>query len=304
MKWWAALISQGQFRSPFQRILGGLHRGDLDQQCSWPQPCCCSRLLSPAYPAHPAHGWFLILMLSWGGSLLSQCPACSWREAGNIHVPAGSPESQLWSRQAHRTTPCPLPHNTSVPQHTPTSEQSPQLPIHAVVSCHYLRTSHQGWEAALYSGFWGCGFPTLSPWIPGAEHPWQCLRFPRWTRSRDLPLSLSFTTYTYLWFQRKISLQLWVLFDPMMLVWDHDHVTESYMEDMCACRRNGLDLTSAIETLFWKFLSIYFHFRSIFADWVLMKQDGGPFYKVAGERKAVLKDLVNHFFIKYLLHVY
>ena len=35
-----------------------------------------------------------------------------------------------------------------------------------------------------------------------------------------------------------------------------------------------------------------------------MKQDGGPFKKVAGERKAILKDLVNHFFIKYLLHVY
>lgn len=152
-----------QFRSPFQRILGGCIEVTLISSVLAAALLLQPPSPSPAYPAHPAHGWFLILMLSWGGSLLSQCPACSLKEAGNIHVPAGSPESQLWSRQAHRNYAMSLFQHTSVPQHTPTSEQSPQLPGPRCRAASYLRTSHQGMRSVLwYSGFWGCGFPTLS----------------------------------------------------------------------------------------------------------------------------------------------
>lgn len=144
---------------------GLLHRGDLVQQCPWSQPCCCSH---PS-PAYPAHGQVLILMQSWGGSLLSWCPACSLKE--NREHPCSSWFS--WVTAVFETGTqvlchVPLPAHLCPTQHIPTSERSPQLPWSMLVRELSAIWEHliKRLEVALYSGFWGCGFPTLSLRIP------------------------------------------------------------------------------------------------------------------------------------------
>lgn len=183
-------ISQGQFRSPFQRILGGCIEVTLIS--SAPGRSLAAAATSPS-PAYPAHGWFLIPMLSWGGSLLSQCPACSLK--GSWEHPCSSRFSWVTAvidAGTQELRHVPLPAHLCTTQHTPTSEQSPQLPWSTLSrAASYLRTSHQGMRSGSVLRVLRLWFSyTFSMDSQVLNTPGNVSGFPRWTRSRDLPLSL------------------------------------------------------------------------------------------------------------------
>lgn len=197
-----------------------------------------------------------------------------------------------------------LPHST----HQPVNKAHNSL-VHAVESCQLSenissrdekRLCTQGSEAVVFLHFLH-GFPSAE------HHPlWQCLRFPQMDTQQGPPtLSLPHDIHISLWFQENLTAIVSFVW-PMILCLNEIMIMDRVIHGgyVCACRRNGLDLHVCHRNL------ILGNFcQSIFISGPFLRLGSNetgwwPFYKVAGERKAVLKDLVNHFFIKYLLHVY
>lgn len=164
---------------------------------SGPGPSLAAAAASPS-PASPAHGRVLILMPSWGGSVLSRCPACSLKGSWEPPSSAGSPESQLCSRKAQWCCVMPLFQHTSAP-HTHTNQRTKPVHnslVHAVGSHQLLRTSHQemrsGSVPRVLRLWFSCTFSKDSQML---NTPGNIPDFPRWTCSRDLPPSLMTHTH-------------------------------------------------------------------------------------------------------------
>lgn len=222
-------------------------------------------------------------MQSWGGMASNSVQLVPWK--GNQELPWGVRANFKEGTQVPSQV---SPKCLSLPHAN--QQQSRMKPTHGSLCPHWgelsalsenlVKGSEVPWVCALHLEFpvSGCMLSTLLPGILRQKLPATSQDF--WDGHTDRPpLSLhAFITHTYADFKIKAHYNLsFILHLWDRSEWDHDLVyTHIWIEHVCVYIKEIYRKSHLPQKPYYgKFLSIYFHFRSIFTGWFILKQDGG-----------------------------